>query len=299
MRALEGIWVPMITPFQHGHLDLDAAVSVVKHLLAGGVHGIIVCGTTGEAATLSTDEKHLLLKTVIETVAGRAGVAMGVAGNDTQTVVADVVALTGFALDALLVSAPYYVRPAQEGIRLHFEAVAAATTLPIIIYNIPYRTGVNIEVGTLKQLARNPQFAAIKESGAGNMPQMMDIIGETPLKVLSGEDNLIFPLLALGGHGAIAAAAHIHPELYVEQYQAVQQGNYDLARALHFALRPLVKALFSEPNPGPVKAALAMQGLIQDELRLPMTTVTEACRERISAALGELDKALANLPVSN
>lgn len=169
----------------------------------------------------------------------------------------------------------------------HFRALAQATALPLLLYNIPYRTGINIERETIRALCELPNVVGIKESG-GDINQLMDLVRDTRLQVLSGEDHLIFISLCLGGSGAISAAAHVRPELYVRMYQAFCSG--DLAQAREYASRllPLVRALFSEPNPAPVKALLAQQGLIADELRLPMTPVTEVCRARLLEAVAAL-----------
>ncbi|MEW9899807.1 4-hydroxy-tetrahydrodipicolinate synthase [Chitinivorax sp. PXF-14] len=291
MSQFEGIWIPLVTPFRDGRLDLTAARRLASHLADSGIAGLIVCGTTGEPATLGEAEQIALLDAVIASVDGRCAVVMGVSGNDTGAVAGAARRFGEFAIAGLMVTAPYYVRPSQDGIRRHFEAVATATDKPIILYNIPYRTGVNIEVATVKALSANPQFVAIKESAGGNMPQLMALIEETPLSVWSGEDHLIFPCLCLGGRGAASAAAHIRPDLYVAMYRHVQRGELEAARALHYRLLPLIRLLFSEPNPGPVKAALALQGWIADELRLPMTPASAGCREPLRQALTALDQA--------
>ena len=272
-QRFSGIFVPLVTPFRQGQVDYAAAQNLVAHLIAQGVDGLVVCGTTGEAATLNDGEQNRLLMAVRE-VAGNLPLVMGLAGNDTQTVARRAAELSAQAC-GLLVSAPYYLRPSQAGILAHFEAIAAATPLPLLIYNIPYRTGVNIELSTLQKLAANPQFVAIKESGGGNMAQLMATIADTPLRVLSGEDSLIFVNACLGGHGAIAAAAHIRPDLYQRMQALVAAGDLPAARAIAQALAPWIKLLYSEPNPAGVKAVLAMQGLIRNELRLPMVPVSK------------------------
>ncbi|HRE16739.1 MAG TPA: dihydrodipicolinate synthase family protein, partial [Rhodocyclaceae bacterium] len=176
--------------------------------------------------------------------------------------------------------APYYTRPAQAGILAHFGALAAATALPIVLYNIPYRTGINLDLDTVQALCAHPNIVGIKESG-GNMNQLMDLIEHTRLAVLSGEDHLIYTTLALGGQGAISAAAHLLPERFVQLYAFARSGEWAKARTLARQLRPLVQNLFSEPNPGPIKAVLAREGRIAEELRLPMTPVSAACCERV------------------
>jgi 4-hydroxy-tetrahydrodipicolinate synthase len=283
----DGIWVPLVTPFRGDGVDLAALQRLAQHLISQGVDGLVVCGTTGEPATLSETEQDAVLSAVLE-VAGPCPVLFGLCGNDTAAMVETLRRRSDPAVAAYLISAPYYTRPSQSGIRLHFEALAAATDKPIVIYNIPYRSGVNIELETLQSLARNPQFAAIKQS-AGNDPDgLAQLIEQTPLKVLSGEDAMIFVNACLGGHGAIAAAAHIRPDLYRCMFDRVRAGDLVGARRIASTLLPWIRLLFSEPNPAPLKAALALQGLIEDGLRLPMTPVSDACRARIEQMLPQV-----------
>lgn len=287
MRHFDGIWVPLVTPFREGRVDLERLQRLAQQLIVQGVDGLVVCGTTGEPATLSDDEQDAVLRAVLE-VAGACPVLFGLCGNDTAAMVTALRRRSDPAVAGYLISAPYYTRPSQTGIRLHFEALAAATDHPIVIYNIPYRSGVNIELETVQALARNPQFAAIKQS-AGNDPEgLAQLIAQTPLAVLSGEDAMIFVNACLGGHGAIAAAAHIRPDLYARMFRLARSGELDAARRIADALRPWIRVLFSEPNPAPLKAALALQGLIEDGLRLPMTPVSDACRTRIERLLPQI-----------
>jgi 4-hydroxy-tetrahydrodipicolinate synthase len=281
----------MVTPFRQGQVDLDAAQRLASHLVAKGVHGLVVCGTTGEACALDDSEQEMLLDAVLAAVGRDCPVMMGIGGSDTRSVVAQARRYNKHDIAGFLLPAPAYVRPSQEGLLRHFEAVAQSTGHDIVLYNIPYRTGVNIELSTLLALACNPRFVAIKECG-GNMNQLMDFINETPLSVLGGEDALILPTLCLGGKGAIAAAAHIHPELFVALYECVSSGDLIKARKIFQLLLPLIRVLFSEPNPGPVKAALARDGWIKDELRLPMTSVSVECKSRIAEIMESLEEVL-------
>lgn len=285
MLELEGIWVPLITPFRAGQVDLPAAQALARRLVDQGVDGLVVCGTTGEPATMDEAEQARLLAAVLEAVDGACPVVFGLAGYDTSSVAARAAALDASGAAGLLISAPYYVRPSQEGLRLHFEAIARATELPIVLYNIPYRTGVNIALDTARALAENPRFVGIKESGAGNLAQLQGLIDTTPLKVMSGEDELIFITCCLGGHGAISAAAHLRPDLYRRMIEHIRAGRLPQARAITRVLQPMIRLLFSEPNPGPIKAALALQGEIAEELRLPMTPVSATCRAELERAL--------------
>ena len=285
MERFTGLWIPLITPFRDGRIDLPAVQKLAQSFVQAGCSGLIVCGTTGEPGSLSDDEKHALLLAVREAAGPQAGLAMGLCGSDTREVAQEARRYSSAPIDGLLISAPYYVRPSQEGILMHFQEIARNTDKPIVLYNIPYRTGVNIALDTVQHLAENRQFVAIKESGSGNVDQLFDLIRQTPLKVLSGEDHMIFLTACMGGHGAIAAAAHVRPDLYVKVLDLVRQDRVSEARAIFEQLVPWIRLLFSEPNPGPVKAALAMQGLIQPELRLPMRPPTLACREKLRAGL--------------
>ena len=287
MSIFKGIWVPLVTPFMQSHdqkIDLDAAQKLAVHVIESGVHGLVVGGTTGEAATLSEDEQALLLAAVIEAVDGRCPVVMGIGGSDTRALTDRVRRFNAYALAGYLISAPAYVRPSQLGIVRHFQTLAEHTDRPIIIYNIPARTGVNITLTTVELLAQDPQFCGIKES-SGDVLQLTELIENTRLQVFCGDDTLIFPTFLLGGHGAISAAAHIRPDLYVQLYALMQTGDNVQARAIFDSLLPLIRILFSEPNPGPLKAALSMQNRIQEELRLPMTAMTASGRRRLEKAL--------------
>lgn len=296
MYAFEGIWVPIVTPFLDGDsggaVDLDAAQRLAVDLADSGVDGIIVCGTTGEAATLEEREQAAMLSAIHEAVGSRCGVVMGLAGSDTRALAGKAARYSRSDADGLLVSPPSYVCPSQQGILAHFREIATAAELPVILYNIPARTGVTIEQATFTALAEDSRFVAVKQCG-GNQSQLMDLIGQIGLKVLCGDDTAIFTTLCLGGHGAISAAAHIRPDLYVRLFDLVAAGDIAAARALFYALLPLIRLLFSEPNPAPVKAALALQGRIHDGLRLPMTPMSAPGRDRLAAALDRL----AALPV--
>lgn len=283
-QVFEGIWLPLVTPFRNGEVDLPAVRRMVDYYIEAGIHGFIVCGTTGEPATMSEEEQLTVLNAVLEASHGRRPVVMGLSSNDTRDALRQLAVLQQWPISGVLVVTPYYTRPSQQGVLAHFRALAQATTLPLLLYNIPYRTGINIERDTIRALCELPNIIGIKESG-GDINQLMDLIRDTRLQVLSGEDHLIFTTLCLGGAGAISAAAHVHPELYVRMYRAFRNGDIAQARELSWQLLPLVRALFSEPNPAPVKALLARQGLIADELRLPLTSATPACRERLEQVL--------------
>ena len=285
-QRFEGIWLPLITPFRDGEVDLPALHGLVEHYIGAGIHGFIVCGTTGEPATMSEDEQLRVLDAVLEVSGGRRPVVMGLSSNDTRDALRQLARFQRRAIDGILAVSPYYTRPSQQGLVAHFHALARATALPLLLYNIPYRTGVNIGRDAIQSLCEMPNIVGIKESG-GDINQLMDLIRETRLQVLSGEDHLIFTTLCYGGAGAISAAAHIRPALYVRMYEAFRGGDLAQARAISWQLLPLIRALFQEPNPAPVKALLAHQGLIAEELRLPMTPVSAALKAQLVRLLAE------------
>lgn len=287
MSIFKGIWVPIVTPFHNDAIDFDAAQCLAYDLVNDGVHGIVVCGTTGEAAALDEYEQVALLRALMEAVGARCPVLMGISGSNTRVVAEKIASFNQYAPTGFLLSPPSYVRPSQQGILLHFQTVAACTDLPIVIYNIPARTGVNIATETVTALASDPHFVAIKES-SGNVAQLSEIIHSKSLNVLSGDDALLLTTLTLGGHGAISAAAHIRPDLFVRIYELMKLGEPEQASIIFNALLPLIQILFSEPNPGPIKAVLAMQGKIQQNLRLPMTVMSKSGQEQLAFILEDV-----------
>lgn len=280
----QGIWVPMVTPFRDGAIDFGAAQRLAVELAGSGVNGLVVCGTTGEAAMLSEAEQRMLLGSVLEAVGPHFPVVMGIAGSDTRTVTAAVQRYHDHPLAGLLISAPAYVRPSQEGIVRHFQAIAAATDHSIVLYNVPARTGVQITTATAALLARDSHFVAIKEAG-GQLDQFGQLLRDTHLDVLCGDDALLLASLALGAHGAMSAAAQVRPDLYAQLFDLVQSNRHADAGALFETMLPAIRLLFAEPNPGPIKAALAMQGKLRDELRLPMTPMSGAGQQKLALAL--------------
>lgn len=286
--SFRGIWVPLATPMDHGEIDLARLQTLADRLIAEGAHGLVVCGTTGEAPQLDLAEQSAVLSAVLETAHRRCPVLMGVGGSDTYAAAAKVREFDDTELAGYLVATPAYVRPSQEGLLRHFETIADATDRPIVLYNVPARTGVNLELATARTLAQHPQFVAIKEAG-GSLQRMEELVRHTPLAMLCGDDALLFAALCAGGHGAISAAAHIRVDLFVQVYDLVHAGHLAEAMTLFDHLLPVIHLLFSEPNPAPLKAALAMQGLLRDELRLPMTPASSPCRTRLAAALAALD----------
>lgn len=293
-----GLWIPLITPFHHGAVDHPALARLVKHYAKTGVAGFVACGSTGEAAALSEAEQLAVLDTVMKASADLP-VIMGMSGyNMTQTLSwVETVSrhLTQGRLAGLLVPAPCYIRPSQAGLLHWFNAIADASPVPVVIYDIPQRTGVVMDGDTLLKLAKHPNIRAVKDCG-NSAAKTQALIADGRLQVLAGEDLQIFNTVALGGAGAITASAHVHTARFVDVIRLLRRGaqvegmgkstllNIEKARTAWHALVPVIEAMFAEPNPASIKAALAAQGLIHNELRAPMMV---ACLP-ISPALTQL-----------
>ncbi|HIV69599.1 MAG TPA: 4-hydroxy-tetrahydrodipicolinate synthase [Candidatus Aquabacterium excrementipullorum] len=292
MHVFSGLWAPLITPFTaDGGLDLPSLTRLTRHLAQAGLHGLVICGTTGEPATLSSADKAQVLATV-QTAAPGLPLVMGVSGVAPGVVAEECRHWAEFGVHGFLVPPPYYVRPSQEGIVGFFTHVAAEAGLPLIVYDIPYRAGVTMSLETLLTLAAVPGIQAVKDCG-GDAHKTQALIADGRLQVLAGEDHQIFSTLCQGGAGAIAASAHLLSDQFVALHHAVQDGNLRRAQALHHALAPLVHALFSEPNPGPLKAGLAAQGLIGSAaVRAPLTSASTTAADAVAQAINSARRSL-------
>lgn len=288
MSSFQGIWVPLVTPFHHGAIDFVGLRRLVSHLLESGVDGIVVCGTTGEAAALGKHEQLAVLDAVLELVPAER-VVMGLAGNNLTELLQFQNEILKRPLAGLLVPPPYYIRPSQAGLEAFFKTVADASGVPIILYDIPYRTGVAFEQATLLSIVAHERIVAIKDCG-GNQATTLALLASGKVDVLCGEDPQIFNALCLGATGAIAASAHVHPELFVALYRQIRDNQLAAGRTTFFRLLPLIQSLFIEPNPAPVKTALSLQGLIDDELRAPMQRSGETTVARLNDVLGTLNR---------
>lgn len=287
MTRFTGIWVALVTPFHCGEIDFPALKNLARKIVESGVAGLVVCGSTGEAASLDDGEQLAVLDAVLEAVPD-CPVIMGLAGNNMSDVLHRQQQMQARPIAGLLVTSPYYIRPSQAGLIDYFERLANAASVPLILYNIPYRTGVNIDLQTIRTLAQHERIVAIKDCG-GDAAVTMQLIADGALDVLAGEDQQIFSTLCLGGAGAVTAAAHIRPDLYVRMARLIREEKLDEARQLFYRLRPLIQLLFTEPNPALVKAALSIQGLIRDECRAPMQVATPAMREQLAFKLEKID----------
>jgi len=287
MTSFTGIWVPLVTPFHNGDIDFPALHALARRIADAGVAGLVACASTGEAASLCDDEQLAVLDAILKAVPD-CPVVMGLAGNNLTHLLERQKQIQRRPIAGLQVPPPYYIRPSQAGVAEFFRTIADAATVPLILYDIPYRTGVTIDHPTFQTLAQHPRIAAVKDCG-GNLATTMALIAAGELEVLAGEDQQILSTLCLGGSGAITAAAHIRPEWYVRIAQLVAEGELGEARSLFYRLLPLIRLLFEEPNPGPLKAALSMMGEMRDEVRTPMQPASAALRERLIPLLKQLD----------
>ncbi len=285
-RVFQGSLVALVTPFRDGKVDEAKLKELVEFQIAGGTDVIVPCGTTGESPTLDHDEHKRVVDVVIAAVNKRVPVVAGTGSNST----AEAINLTKYAkasgADGALVVLPYYNKPTQKGLIEHCRAIADAADLPLILYNIPGRTGVNMLPETLAQLADHPNIVGMKEA-TGNLEQMTQdiVLCGDKLSFLSGDDTLTLPLMAVGGRGIISVVANIVPKDVADMTHAFLNGDWKRARELHLKLFPLCQSMFIETNPIPVKTSLAMMGKIREEFRLPLCPMTEANRKKLETAL--------------
>jgi 4-hydroxy-tetrahydrodipicolinate synthase len=289
---LEGAITAIITPFKKdGAFDAKAMQKLVKYQLDGGINGIAVCATTGEAVTLTEEEYALIIRCVVDAVAGKVPVIAGAGSNDTQKAIKFSQIAQKQGANGLLHVTPYYNKPTPNGLVAHFKAIAHAVDLPIILYNVPGRTGSNILPAVIVRIANEvPQVIAVKEA-SGSVEQMGEIIRTAPtgFAVLSGDDALTLPMMVMGGKGCISVVANEVPKEFTNLCQAALRGDWDKARKFHFKLLDLMKVNFIESNPIPVKTALAMMGRIEEVFRLPLVPIENKNRSAVEKCLKELD----------
>lgn len=288
MKKINGAITAIVTPFlPTGEVDFEALKKLVEFQIKNGINAIVPCGSTGEAATLSDEEKGLVIKTVVETVRKRVAVIAGAGSNDTAKAVKLSQIAKEAGADALLHVTPYYNKPTPKGLVAHFKAIAGAVDLPIILYNVPGRTGSNVTAETTLRVAKEvPQVVGVKEA-SGNINQIMDIIkgASRSFSVLSGDDSMTFPLMALGGDGIISVASNEIPKQMSALCQAALEGDFPKARKLHFEWLDLMNINFVETNPQPVKTALALMGKIKEVFRLPLVSMEEKNKEKLREVL--------------
>jgi 4-hydroxy-tetrahydrodipicolinate synthase len=284
----EGSFCALVTPFDaEGRLDEDSYRELIRRQIAGGTSGLVPCGSTGEAATLLHEEFRRALEIACAESRGDVPVMAGIGTNATWKAVEGAREAESLGADALLVLAPYYNKPTQEGLYQHFRAVACETRLPVMLYNIPGRTAVNVAPATIARLAKDcPNVVAVKEA-AGSLDQVSEILTLAPkgFTVMSGDDSLTIPMMSVGARGVVSVVANVAPKQTAALVSAFLKGDVKKAAALHLKLFPLIKALFVETNPIPVKAALGMLGLCRPEPRLPLTPLSAAARPAVKKAL--------------
>ena len=292
MKELRGTGVAMVTPFDtNGQVDFSALERLTEHLISGGVDYLVVMGTTGESVTLTKDEKQAVLDCVLKINASRLPVVLGVGGNNTVEVCAQLSSLNTDDLSAILSVSPAYNKPTQDGIYAHFQAVSQASPLPIVLYNVPGRTASNMEAVTTLRLAKDfENIVAIKEA-SGNLDQCMQIIKNRPEKflVISGDDNLSLPLIACGADGVISVVANALPEQFSSLISNSLNGDFDKARSTHYKLVDIVNLLFKEGNPAGVKCVLKELGICEENVRLPLVQVSENLRSELLGLVRKLN----------
>jgi 4-hydroxy-tetrahydrodipicolinate synthase len=285
-----GVGTALITPFKaDGSIDEPAISRLARRQLDAGVHVLVPCGTTGETPTLSMDERRRIIELVAAEARGRALVLAGAGGYDTREVIHMAEMVKAAGADGILSVTPYYNKPTPEGLYRHYEAIAASTDLPIVVYNVPGRTGCNIDPATLLRLAGIPNIVGVKEA-SGNISQIAEICHSVPSDfiVMSGDDAITLPLMALGGHGVISVASNEVPAEMVQMVEAFERGALPDARHWHNKLLPIMQINFVESNPGPVKWAMAAMGLCEEVFRLPVVSPRPASQEKILGVMRDL-----------
>lgn len=286
------ILTAMVTPFnQNGEIDFPAAKKLINYLIANGTNGLVVAGTTGESPTLTTEEKVALFKFVVDTVDGRVPVIAGTGSNNTRASIELTKQAENTGVDGIMLVVPYYNKPSQEGLYQHFKTIAEATTLPIVLYNIPGRSVINMNVETVVRLAQIPNILAIKDA-SGNLDAMAETISKTPedFSVYTGEDSLTLPALAIGATGVISVASHIIGNEMQAMITKFKNGNTQEAAQDHRQLLPIFNGLFAAPNPSPVKAALNIQGIPVGGVRLPIIPLNDKETNELKELLQVVNK---------
>lgn len=283
-----GVGTALVTPFRNNKVDLDCFRSLVRRQIEGGVHALVVAGTTGEAATLKSSEKGALLSAALEEANGKVPIIAGTGCADTRTAVTASRYAATHGADALLVVTPYYNKGTKEGIIAHYFAIAEAVDIPIILYNVPSRTGVDLSPDLLACLAEHENIVAIKEA-SGSIDRAADIISSLgdSLALYCGNDGEFLPTLAIGGIGVISVLSNLLPSHLTTLFRLFEEGKMKEASALAARLLPLIRTLFAETNPAPLKYAMALQGLLRPEVRLPLTMPTERTAERLTRLLAD------------
>ena len=282
-NIFKGTGIALITPFKKDFsVDVEALVNIVNHVIDNGADFLVVLGTTSEAPTLSADEKNLVINTILKTNNGRLPVMLGMGGNNTQGVIEGIKAQDFTGIQGILSVVPYYNKPNQRGMKAHFEAIADASPVPVVVYNVPGRVGVNLQAATCVELAQHPNIIAVKEA-SGNLQQIMEILRDKPsdFDVLSGDDGITQPLMALGATGVISVAANAYTKPFSRMMHAMKEGRTDEALRLHYAMLHMNQLIFADGNPAGIKCLMSHIGLCQNVLRLPLVPVNEKVESEI------------------
>ncbi len=287
-NIFKGTGIALVTPFNEDKsVDFESLERIVNHVIDNGADFLVALGTTSEAPTLTAEEKKQVVDTILRTNNGRLPVLLGMGGNNTQAVLDAIKAQDFTGIQGILSVVPYYNKPNQRGMKAHFEAIADASPVPVILYNVPGRVGVNLQAATCVELAKHPNIVAVKEA-SGNLQQIMEILRDKPtdFDVLSGDDGITQPLMALGAQGVISVAANAYTKPFSRMMQAMKEGRTDEALTLHYAMLRMNQLIFADGNPAGIKCLMSHIGLCKNILRLPLVPVNEKVEEEINAELG-------------
>ncbi|MEK6957823.1 MAG: 4-hydroxy-tetrahydrodipicolinate synthase [archaeon] len=289
---IRGVYTAMVTPFRGKEVDYDGLRQNIAFQIENGISGILVLGTTGENPTLSRKEQDTIIKVAAEETKGKAILMVGTGTNSTEKTIENTGTAKELGADIALIVTPYYNKPTNEGLYRHFKAVSEAVDIPVVVYNIQGRTGKNIDTATMKRIAQLKNIAGVKEA-SGNIDQIGEVLGEIASKnpefsVMSGDDSMTFPLMALGGKGIISVVSNLVPKKVVEMANAAERGDFNEARKLHFELLPIFKGAFIETNPIPIKEAMDMAGMPSGPCRLPLCEMEPQNREKLKKILEQM-----------
>lgn len=276
-NPFKGTGIALITPFKKDHsIDIESLIKIVNHVIDNGADFLVVLGTTSEAPTLTSEEKNLVIKTILKANNGRLPILLGMGGNNTQAVIEAIKAQNFDGIQGILSVVPYYNKPNQRGMKAHFEAIADASPVPVVVYNVPGRVGVNLQAATCVELAQHPNIIAVKEA-SGNLLQIMEILRDKPtdFDVLSGDDGITQPLMALGAQGVISVAANAYTKPFSRMMKAMREGQAEEALRLHYAMLRMNQLIFADGNPAGIKCLMSIMGLCENVLRLPLVSVNE------------------------
>ncbi len=287
-NIFKGTGIALVTPFNEDKsVDFESLKRIVNHVIDNGADFLVALGTTSEAPTLTAEEKKQVVDTILRTNNGRLPVLLGMGGNNTQAVLDAIKAQDFTGIQGILSVVPYYNKPNQRGMKAHFEAIADVSPVPVILYNVPGRVGVNLQAATCVELAKHPNIVAVKEA-SGNLQQIMEILRDKPtdFDVLSGDDGITQPLMALGAQGVISVAANAYTKPFSHMMRAMKEGRTDEALTLHYAMLRMNQLIFADGNPAGIKCLMSHIGLCKNILRLPLVPVNEKVEEEINAELG-------------